>query len=92
MIHRIKEGSCMRWGLNVGRGYIGVKLHRRLIFWVDPRVQNSVSWYVDLTQDHRMYRPNDVDQQAYFYCRRCQKSVYEAPEVCSGKVYYRRRW
>lgn len=90
MIHRIKEGQRMRWGLNVGKGYIGVWLSRRFYFWVDPRTENKVSGCIDFRQDHRMYRPNDADEP-YLFCRRCGLSSFEAKNFCSGKVLWRKR-
>lgn len=90
MIHRIKEGDRMRWGLNIGSGYVGVWLHRRFYFWLDPTAEHLLSWSVDLRRDHRMYRPADADQP-YLFCRRCGLSAMEADSFCSGKRYWRPR-
>jgi len=87
MIHKIEEGAELRWGFNIGKGYVGVRLHRRVMFWLDRR--RGLSYFIDLTVDHRMYRPNDADAP-YLHCRRCSQSSYEGAAHCSGKTYRRR--
>ena len=89
MIHRIKEGEEMRWGLNVGEGYICVKFYRRFRFWFGRHY--GLGWWLDLTRDHRMYRPNDADSP-YLQCRRCGQStaLRDTTNYCAGKTYWRR--
>ena len=87
MIHRIKEGERMWWGLNIGRGYIGVRLYRRFELWFGKHY--GIKWYIDLTRDHRMYRPSDMDTP-YVVCRRCGQANNDCNNFCSGTTYWRR--
>jgi len=92
MLHKITEGDRSRTGLNLMADEdgkliaISVYLSRRFHLCLS-RDKRFRAFYSDLTLDHKMYRPNDMDNKGGLVCRRCGEHSSEARPNCRGRTF-----
>ena len=92
MIRILPEGECARWGINfhLYKGKLeAITLMLGYRFIVVLGGYHPGIW-LNLTLDHKMYRPNDMD--AGLICRRCGEyshpSMSDLPRAhCQGRTF-----